>query len=477
VLRLPDILWISLLILLMGCQPGQTPNGDMVTPDSCPLGVRPYAIRGSIDLPQVSQIPHSDNPDSLIVYLQRRADHYAWETFIAMNWPALPDGSPDSLHCLGNGEATTVWEHWIPGPHIYRPNGEEPLPWPDSVDKNGVPVHLRDPHLLHYSGKDPDFTRVDADDIPLIDQDSILTQYQITYNRVAYDYIRSSGLYSEAGQQNFVKNYPDFTKGLYMVIKGDTANIERTFERAYFPVGNVKDSIQTNKTRDTVFYFEKGEGAIIIKSAWKRLAASDDASTFHTRELTLENGPWVKIGLVGLHFMHKIAEATQWGWATFEHINNVPELDSNGMAILDHEVDYTYFNELEPDSARYNTPSPYNLITHLYEKIPIQVVRSRPIYASALKTNQLFHERIRKADPNSVWLNYQLVGAQWPLVTDFFTHGADYQPAKLGNPVMETYFQNTASCMDCHKSARFYPYGRDSTAFNSDFIFSLSRAR
>src|SRR4051812_15302071 len=54
-------------------------------------------------------------------------DVYSWNTFIALNWPAGPDGNADPSKKIGqNGDNGTVWEHYRDVADIFLPGGKRP---------------------------------------------------------------------------------------------------------------------------------------------------------------------------------------------------------------------------------------------------------------------------------------------------------------------------------------------------------------
>ena len=53
----------------------------------------------------------------------------------------------------------------------------------------------------------------------------------------------------------------------------------------------------------------------------------------------------------------------------------------------------------------------------------------------------------------TVWANYRLVTTQWPGGSPS-AGGSPFIPANLTNTTMETYIQNSNSCMDCHSAAQ-----------------------
>jgi hypothetical protein len=460
-----------------------------------------YNIPFSVDLPRAQDIPGFPDSTALINFLQNRFDILSWETFIALNWPATANGDVDTTACFANYAPETVWESWMPSSRIFVPEGQQPAQWQKGAYKPNNYFHLavlavdtvsRRPGNIHplNSGTsstfriakvDSEFTILDAEQYPVIDKNHMYTLYENFYNKEAYDYIVQSKLYSKKGQLEFSKKWPSYTKGLTVTQGKDTINIEKTYKRAYFPVGNIKDS---SKTIDSTTYaFSKNEGAIIIKSAWIVLTDSSDYKNYFTRTVRVKEKTGYKVrtlGLVAMHFIHKVAEVTQWVWSSFEHIDNAPLIDSSGRAILKPGIDYLYFDEQNTDTSLYNKHPDSIYQPNPFRRVSSQVVAILPSLKSTDSINNQFHALIARYNNKSVWLHYRLVGTQWPFNPNLFTPGSDYQPLLLGNPIMETYVQKTSSCMSCHSTARFL-YGGAGTnfkyGFNADFVWGLNDAK
>jgi hypothetical protein len=99
---------------------------------------------------------------------------------------------------------------------------------------------------------------------------------------------------------------------------------------------------------------------------------------------------------------------------------------------------------------------------------PLQVVRENPISSTTFNDvaglNQWVWNLLRATNSNSVFLNYQLVDVLWANSPAVVPRAAS-APLTAGNPLpnpavhkvanttMETYFQNTATCLDCHTQA------------------------
>ncbi|MEP6465954.1 MAG: hypothetical protein ABJB05_06595 [Parafilimonas sp.] len=459
-----------------------------------------YNIPFSVVLPRAQDIPGFPDTTALINYLQNSFDVLSWKTFIALNWPAMANGNPDTSACFTSNTSSTVWENWMPSTKIFVAAGQKPSPWEQGKYQpsnyygtmalavstsnkpgNVHPLNSGDFSVFRTAKVDSAFTIFNAEQFPVVDKNHLYTLYENFYNKQAYDYIVKSKLYSKSGQEQFAKKWPSYTKGLLVTKGDDTINIEKTYKRAYFPVGNVKDS---SKTLDSVTYaFTKNEGAIIIKSAWIVLTDSSEYPDYLTRTVRVKEKTGIKtrtLGLVGMHIIHKVAEVTQWVWTSFEHIDNAPSIDSKGKAILKPGIDYLYFNEQNNDTSLYNKHPDSIYQPNPFSRKQSQVVSILNSLKSTDIINDEFHALIAKSNKNSVWLHYRLIGTQWPFNPNLFTAGGDYHPALMANPIMETYVQKTSSCMSCHSSARFlrndsktnFNYG-----YNADFIWGLTDAK
>jgi hypothetical protein len=169
-----------------------------------------------------------------------------------------------------------------------------------------------------------------------------------------------------------------------------------------------------------------------------------------------------------------VAEAPQWVWSTFEHTRNAPVLDEHGQAILKPGVDYLYFDETKSDTSLYNKALDHPKSGRFKTKGQVQIVRLKKGEANTEKVNDHYHDLIKNANPKSVWLHYRLVGTQWPFINpDPFQVAGRPVPALMANAMMETYHQQTSSCMGCHTNARILATA-DSSGYFADFIWGLA---
>ncbi|WP_411876430.1 c-type cytochrome [Vulcanococcus limneticus] len=262
----------------------------------------------------------------------------------------------------------------------------------------------------------------------LTDQRGRLVHYEIRMNRTLYDYVVTHGLFQ--------------------------ADRQAALEHISAP-----------------------EGSILIKAAWRELEPGEQ-SRFYTRTADIWDpddpaGSTPRrrlVGLVGLHAMQKTASAPQWIWTTYEQIDNVEGADPS-------------FRNPHCSDCLTNRQGPPGFPNQVTRLTPIP--SREPDCARADESNdnlQELNRQIQASLPASVWRNYELVGAQWPLPpaaalsetsarqpTTVFS----VRPGLLANTTMETYIQTSSSCMGCHAMARSSKRER---YVSSDFSFTFSEA-
>ncbi|MET0791653.1 MAG: hypothetical protein ABW061_09055, partial [Polyangiaceae bacterium] len=60
---------------------------------------------------------------------QREFDELSWQAFLALNWPALPDGKADAAKGLADVTAPRTWLFWRPADTIFLAKGARPTEW------------------------------------------------------------------------------------------------------------------------------------------------------------------------------------------------------------------------------------------------------------------------------------------------------------------------------------------------------------
>ena len=422
---------------------------------------------GCLQPPTVSTLLPSD----MALTTQQDANCFAWQEFIALNWLAdtttcqANQQTPASQFGQANNTSPVAWETYKEASEVFQSGAEPPTNW---CSQQPFPLNLTRAKVTNLKQTSPHGFKVlssiskDAgnpivklsnfqqagDNSWVTAQSNYVALYEVRLNLDEFNYINLNTLYNATVQQTFVQN-----PGINL------------------PDGTTQFS-QYGKT-----------GAIELKAAWIELDDSSLWPYFKTSQAYVVY-PWapttpklVTVGLVGLHIIHKTAKGQQFIWATFEHVNNAPSTTDISSKTL--KPWYTFYNaNCNPSADHYkcqpnaqvsqnyfpkNPPDPY--------QAPIQVVRTTPI--STISTNniaglnQYVWGQISKANPTSVFLNYQLVNVLWSNNNTPISAGSqvpltqgDPQPnpgvQPVANTTMETYLQSN-TCLDCHAYAPIAP--------------------
>jgi hypothetical protein len=192
----------------------------------------------------------------------------------------------------------------------------------------------------------------------------------------------------------------------------------------------------------------------------------------------------VTLGLVGFHIAHKTKGQPQWVWSTFEHVDNLaappgdkPTFNDPGCANCaanNRPLPPNVSVPAEPDKPDTAPKEPYLWsesppYARSNQRIPTQIQRTTAIKAQTTSLNQEWQQALRNASSDSVWQYYQLISTQWPTKPFARQPGqlpgagadnptvAEYEgepaPAILANVPLETYNQQTSSCIVCHSRA------------------------
>jgi hypothetical protein len=383
--------------------------------------------------------------------LQHDFDVFSWQSFIALNWPANADGTPNTNVTIGQAtNSPVVWESYRESRDIFLPGGAAPAPWGQQaalppVCKNIDAGHLP-PGTMHLTqvGKTPNVLDESGEPFktgPLIDQNGQYARFAILTNEQMFNYIDTNKLYSKAGQKAFNAD-------------------------ADFPASNAPSQL----------------GSIMIKTAWVKMGGQYDPSKFYTTYALVYDNPaeepgvkpscvLTQVGLVGFHIGHKTVDEPQWIWSTFEHVSNVPTAGQKPTlsAYNFYDANCKACKVNEPPPRPWNPGTPYTQ--------PSQVQRVIPITADAQALNSAYHQALAAVSSDSVWLNYQLVSTQWPTDAKSKVDPTGVPaPSFLANTTLETYIQGhvkqtSSSCMACHNNAT------TTSGRFSDFTYLLQRAQ
>lgn len=264
------------------------------------------------------------------------AAKFAWQEFIALNWPAkIASGSalkremPDRTLFFGDRKNTgpLVWHTYRGKVEIYPGRGNPPG-YIDSEEADygydSLPVYIYGSgEIAPASGSPSDKTPwINLDENSQIFLNQIFagvassvadgSKNQILFmakaNRKEYSYIASNGWWE--------KNKAPFQATMDYIKKYKMDPGPGVSEQVSFPTNTVE-----------------------IKAAWRKLGENEDPSKYYTTIVRyyVESDPKSKavkyrdemMALIGLHIIHKTKTAPYFTYATFEHAENILDVDGN----------------------------------------------------------------------------------------------------------------------------------------------------
>lgn len=242
-------------------------------------------------------------------------------------------------------------------------------------------------------------------------------------------------------------------------------------------------------------------GALELKASWKIVQEGEDSSRFFTMQadvnlLANKDGQIVidptkvrnvTLALVGFHIGGRVNNHPEMIWATFEHIDNAPNVPPN-LQPSDpvSNMDWTFFKagtpyrncNLNPANSpdlsldeTTQTLRPITQVCRLYQfgNNPDQPPdRKDRIQTNDQNIELLNNEvRARLTEEGDVWRHYMEVGAIWfqsdnalepndSLATDKLLTGS----LKLSNATIETFTQTQSTmnnCFRCHNTEQRFP--------------------
>ncbi|HET6992215.1 MAG TPA: hypothetical protein VFJ43_12860 [Bacteroidia bacterium] len=477
--------YISLLaissLLFFSCGPGGKTSVNTINPNNC------FCVDSSQGTSLCPDIPHEIDktmlPGSGVAYksvlttkIQPPFDLFSWQSFVALNWPALANGTADTTSSiLTNSSSLRVWEYYPLADTVFKPLG-------GLMKLVLKPGDLKAAKQLYQSTAFADDFTIsnqffEADGSTLIDKNLNYVLYEERINSDEWQYINQHDLRTEAGQLLYVNTVGPVT----------------------LPSGTYTG--QYGKSGGPV-------GAIEIKASWRILDPSkgDDTTRYYHQQAEITIGSqytWsgkqlqfiATVGLVGFHIIHKTQMFEREIWSTFEQIDNVPD----DLLEAHYQHQYSFYNPVcfscpvnqRPDSvngklAMWNDTPPYAAAYGIVGKneagrdtgtFGTQVIREFPVFASTDSINKIFQAKLA----GTVWANYKLIGSQWFKASTDAPGGPipPKAPARLANTTLETYDQNFASCTTCHGFAYIAGGGTDSTSsalYKSDFSFLFRKA-
>lgn len=417
-------------------------------------------------------------------------DEFAWQSFIAMNWPAIvpgegngylrgfPDKAKDFV-CAGDYDTPLVWETFkekreVFNYHATTPEDAKPKPWSSDYDygthgadgkskllTQGINFVTLDETVEVASqareaattvpnpASTPVFARVYRGTTP--DEGSTTdpgnaVRYEVKVNYDFYQYVVDNELYfDEYAYARSLKNppiqLPWRTTLVSPGVKFYTQKPAKTSYIADYSAAKVQERYQSPAKGAT----PPGIGAVHLKAAWVPIQDADKEKFIH-RTATYYAGDGqareATFGLIGLHIIQRIKVATS---LTGSNANPTPILNN---AAIGGTFIYSTWEHIEVQPPDHPLPGqvtktqPYqyeNVYFDSQQKAhtdgPYRVERLYDILSHTQQANTAFWNQIKDVpcgeNKKSVWLNYRLVGVQF-MPVDIKTTVTDQQLVPTG---------------------------------------------
>ena len=432
----------SVVLVTVGVGVSQTPDPDPEPPPGRQYTPPWYSASPEVPPDYVFQQAGAIGPDPFVT-------DFAWNTFIALNWPASSrqNGVPNRQNIVGGvpssggiGERSkampmgpTVWETFKDAKDIFLNPPAKPSSFdaaesiPDACKGLGLQNAEAARRTMSMVTKTTEVLRDVRQAFtmaPLIDLNGELVRYEVKVNEPYYDFVVNNGYYDSRNQPTGGVNFPEGAND------------------------------------------KSGIGAIRVKAAWKVMSKPgakfpDDPKRFYTTDALIYDEATntcskQQMGLVGLHIVQKTESFPRYVWATFEHVDNAPTPDEikSGAAA---KKTWSFYDPASRAAWNVKPPDDPTKWT-----TPVQVVRILPVTPNAERVNPLYQQMLHALNPGgpkiaaNVWANYLLVGAQWGGME---MSPIPQEPKYMANTTMETYLQDPVEdpnsphgCINCHNS-------------------------
>jgi hypothetical protein len=261
----------------------------------------------------------------------RTAGRFAWQQFIAMNWPAK-DGvreTADPQKKFGQPGGAVVWETLRSKVEVYPGDGSATV-MPHGAEKGAPDYGYDDPPLYIYSATD----RPSGEVPPCVGQAPVSTPARVNLDeisQVGFDHLFAGGhLVHYSSKANRI-NYRYVVENKYWYDAAGAPYLTA--------MKNFTDAVANNAFPPAKPYVSFPSGTIEVKTAFRPLTPAEAASGrfYMTTVRFYERGASDKgcyrearWGLLGLHIVQKTPTAPAFTWATFEQADNLAAEDQDG---------------------------------------------------------------------------------------------------------------------------------------------------
>lgn len=256
-------------------------------------------------------------------------------------------------------------------------------------------------------------------------------------------------------------------------------------------------------------------GSIELKASWILSSSLSDPQNYYQTKAKLTTAAGtreVKVALLGMHIIGRVANHPEFIWATFEHNGLAPDYDwASGKDTINKVLstdDFVFYAKNTPvkdcpmNNSKGNPASPaFSSIFNMFSNGMARSFTSNDLPTHADSVNNANILALNKSvlgqlsGKSEVWKNYFYKGAMWldNTVPGSFGPG-DYNLGLLTNPAlkgsraisnisMETFAQlnysgiyatGSMNCFGCHGTADFKNHGAVSTGDSLNYNLGVS---
>jgi hypothetical protein len=474
VLAVFALLCLALAVgLSIACNP---PSVSPPAPGPKAQGPSPTVSSAAWQVP-VDVFPPSPSPTPTPTQNDWR--NLGWQTFIALDWPALSPNSggvlaqPDTNLTIGatasNGALIpTVWNTYRDVSTLMLAGGKDPgnvynqpvivSPNCPAMGSNPVAPGFKPLYIDNSTFSEATLPKSYTNEAftgPLIDQKGWYTLEQIFIAPSEYSYIQGNGYYVGQNQVN------DYNKN------GKLAPFPKTGQGMGLP--------------SWAQY-----GALEVKATWRVLDPVADKAIipryytqwgyFMQADGQTCQGPTL-FGLIALHILRLTpSTGATWFWASFEQIDNtMPPSGTPATIAAPNTPNGACTNQYNVQPSPVSGNIPWN-----NSNTPNNICQVTLIPGDMQKVNQTWRNQLQ----GTVWRYYQMVDTLNPCSpgdASCYIFPPIKDPTNTinlnvyANSSVESYFQTT-TCMDCHGSAAGNGVPQPLTGTNQIFTFVLQNA-
>jgi len=445
------------LPLVSGAQPSKPTNAN-----------RPVAKATAL-VPTLSPKLPDDIPGGAPNASLEQAANFAWQEFIAINWPASSKRRETPTAGAFDAKADVrVWETMRGRVEAYPGTSQPITARGTDYGYDAPPRYLYDPLKV---GRHPG---LEDGEIPPCDGSVQGHTPWHNLDEIDHNNVRA-GLSPKGpypGQQILLESKVNRTHFVYVASRGWTGqtslrqSARRTGEYVRTELHAPPPAKRADDPADTR-YVSFPVHAMEVKAAWRRLGPLDDPTHFYSSRVRYYANPKTgycfadsgdasnaqdRWGLLALHIMYKTASAPYFVWATFEQVDNLvaDQLDATGHPVHIELPDgslspagaavsdaYTPNIRLVPASATvaqrfvpetmrppltphnqlyYHQEAAYDIPEAKYIGINRRI---NPTPETIVEVNRAWQSLIQQRAPDSPFRHYRLVSVQWvPMTKD-----------------------------------------------------------